>query len=86
MTSGGMSNALERLETDGLLKRLPDPHDRRGVLVTLTAKGHDFIAEAQPHIVAIQRQVVQVFDDAEMQVLNGLLRKLLISLEEQSTL
>ena len=85
MTSGGMSNALERLERDGLLARLPDPNDRRGVVVTLTPKGHDFIAEVQPQIVNMQREVVQEIDEAEMKILNDILRKLLVSIEEQVT-
>lgn len=83
MTSGGVSNALDQLERDGYVERLRDPRDRRGVLVTLTTAGHDLISKAQPQVVAIQQDVVRVLDDPEMQALNDILRKLLLSLEEQ---
>ena len=39
VTSGTMTNRVDRLTTRGLVERLPDPHDRRGVLVRLTAEG-----------------------------------------------
>ena len=83
MTSGGTSNALEHLEQEGLVTREPDPNDRRGVLVTLTAEGHRFISDVQPEIAAIQHSVVEVLDESEMQLLDSLLRKLLLSLEER---
>jgi len=85
MTSGGMSNALEWLEEAGYVERQPDPKDRRGVLVTLTLKGREFIAEVQPQIAATQHDVVQALDKEELHVLNDLLRKLLISVEQQVT-
>ena len=39
LSSGAMTNRLDRLEKAGLVKRLPDPDDRRGVLVELTKSG-----------------------------------------------
>ena len=39
LSSGAMTNRLDRLEKAGLVKRLPDPDDRRGVLVELTNAG-----------------------------------------------
>src|SRR5512144_1590153 len=36
VTSGTMTNRVDRLAARGLVERLPDPHDRRGVLVRLT--------------------------------------------------
>lgn len=86
MSSGGMSNALERLERDGFVERRPDPKDRRGVLVTLMPKGYDLINKVQPQVAAIQHEVVQVLEDNEMKTLNDILRKLLVSLEDQVAL
>ena len=39
VTSGTMTNRVDRLAARGLVERLPDPDDRRGVLVRLTAQG-----------------------------------------------
>src|SRR2546430_16719183 len=40
LSSGAMTNRLDRMENAGLVKRVPDPDDRRGVLVELTKEGH----------------------------------------------
>ena len=39
VTSGTMTNRVDRLTARGLVERMPDPRDRRGVLVRLTADG-----------------------------------------------
>src|SRR4051794_5720654 len=39
LSSGAMTNRLDRMERDGLVRRLPDPNDRRGVRVELTDEG-----------------------------------------------
>ena len=39
ITTGAMTSRLDRLERAGLIRRLPDPDDRRGVLVCLTSQG-----------------------------------------------
>ena len=36
LTSSGTTKRLDRLETAGLIVRLPDPQDRRGLLIELT--------------------------------------------------
>ena len=41
LTSGAMTNRLDRLEAEELIRRLPDPDDRRGVIVELTPKGRE---------------------------------------------
>jgi len=46
LSSGGMTNRLDRLEHAGWIARDDDPTDRRGVLVTLTAKGRRLIDAA----------------------------------------
>ena len=46
LSSGAMTNRLDRLEKSGLVKRLPDPDDRRGVLVELTKAGEKKWVEA----------------------------------------
>ena len=39
LSSGAMTNRIDRVEALGLVKRLPDPNDRRGTIVRLTPKG-----------------------------------------------
>ena len=46
LTSGGMTSRLDRLEEAGWIARKPDPTDRRGVVVILTAKGRKLIDAA----------------------------------------
>lgn len=45
-TTGGMTKLLDRLQRRGLVRRVPDPSDRRGVLVELTDDGHELSAKA----------------------------------------
>ena len=46
LSSGGMTSRLDKLEATGLIDRKPDPSDRRGVVVSLTAKGRKVIDAA----------------------------------------
>ncbi|MEE4292413.1 MAG: MarR family transcriptional regulator [Xanthomonadales bacterium] len=46
LTSGAMTNRIDRLEAEGLVRRLADPDDRRRVLVRLTRRGLDLIESA----------------------------------------
>lgn len=41
-----VTNAVDRLEADGLVRRLPHPHDRRALLVEITEPGREVAAAA----------------------------------------
>ncbi len=56
LTTGGMTGRLDKLERAGLLRRSPDPHDRRGLRVTLTEKGLELIDEAVGAGLAVQSE------------------------------
>jgi DNA-binding MarR family transcriptional regulator len=45
-TTGSMTKLVDRLERDGLVERVPDSTDRRGVLVQITQKGESTASEA----------------------------------------
>ncbi|MFK4146414.1 MarR family winged helix-turn-helix transcriptional regulator [Streptomyces sp. NPDC004065] len=77
LTTGGMTGRLDKLERAGLLRRSPDPHDRRGLQVTLTEKGLRLIDEAVGAGLAVQTEALSALDAEEAGQLAGLLRKLL---------
>jgi DNA-binding MarR family transcriptional regulator len=77
LTTGGMTGRLDKLERAGLLRRSPDPHDRRGLQVTLTEKGLDLIDQAVGAGLAAQTAALSALDDAQAGQLADLLRALL---------
>jgi len=46
LSSGAMTNRIDRLETRSLVEREPDPEDRRGVIVRLTTAGRKLVDDA----------------------------------------
>ncbi|MFF3661999.1 MarR family transcriptional regulator [Streptomyces olivochromogenes] len=78
LTTGGMTGRLDKLERAGLLRRSPDPHDRRGLQVTLTDKGLRLIDEAVGAGLAVQTEALAHLDEERAGQLAALLRELLI--------
>jgi DNA-binding MarR family transcriptional regulator len=79
LSSGAMTNRLDGLEGMGLIRRLPDPNDRRGRLVELTAKGRDLVDKAVVEHLANEERMLSGLSAAERTKLADLLRKLLLS-------
>ncbi|MCL8017956.1 MarR family winged helix-turn-helix transcriptional regulator [Streptomyces sp. AS02] len=82
LTTGGMTGRLDKLERAGLLRRSPDPHDRRGLHVTLTEKGLALIDEAVGAGVAVQTEALSALTDEQADQLADLLRELLAGTPE----
>jgi DNA-binding MarR family transcriptional regulator len=80
ISSGGMTNRLDRLERAGLVERRPDPSDRRGKLIALTDAGKRVIDETIGRHVANEERLLSVLTAAEQEKLNSLLRKLIAGL------
>ena len=80
VTSGTMTNRLDRLEARGLVRRLPDPDDRRGLLVELTDEGRELADRAVAVHVAREEQLMSGLTRRERDQLSRLGRKLLASL------
>jgi DNA-binding MarR family transcriptional regulator len=83
LSSGAMTNRLDRMEAAGLVRRVPDPRDRRGVLVEMTATGKRQIDASVTEQAAKECDVLCALSAKELTQLNGLLRKVLCSLEAQ---
>lgn len=81
VTSGTMTNRIDRLEERGLVSRLPDPEDRRGVLVRLTERGRAQVDGALASLLEHERSLLAALDDADQRMLADLLRRLSLSFE-----
>jgi DNA-binding MarR family transcriptional regulator len=81
-SSGWMTNRLHELDRAGLIKRVSDPDDRRGVLVRLTRRGIALVDEVAPLHMQNERALLDPLSRSERKQLADLLRALLVSLEE----
>ncbi|MFI0719916.1 MarR family winged helix-turn-helix transcriptional regulator [Streptomyces sp. NPDC021224] len=77
LTTGGMTGRLDKLERAGLLVRSPDPHDRRGLRVTLTDRGVEVVDSALVAGLAVQHDALAALAPEEGAQLAALLRRLL---------
>ncbi len=77
LSSGGMTNRIDRLETAGLIERQKHPTDRRGVLVALTGAGRALIDKLVPLHVANEQRMLAALTAREQTQLGQLLGKLL---------
>ncbi len=81
VTSGTMTNRVDRLVQRGLVGRHPDPTDRRGVLVRLTPDGREAVDAALADLLEDERVLLAPLDDDERATLAALLRRLAGPLE-----
>jgi DNA-binding MarR family transcriptional regulator len=86
VSSGGMTNRLDRLEKAGWIARRPDPADRRGVQVALTAAGRELIDRAVTAHVANEHALLAPLGAEERETLGQLLGKLLVALKDEWTM
>jgi DNA-binding MarR family transcriptional regulator len=81
LSSAGVTSRIDRLERRGLVRRLDDPDDRRGVIVELTDQGLEVVDAAVAAITISDRQLLERLDAPEVAQLEATLRKLLGGLE-----
>ena len=77
VTSGTMTNRIRNLADAGLVRRSPDPLDKRGVLVTLTARGRAAVDAALADLLRSERELLTGLDRGQRRELAALLRILL---------
>lgn len=81
VTSGTMTNRVDRLAAAGLVRRRPDPADKRGVLVRLTDQGAERIDAALASLVRYEESLLAPMPSGERKQLASLLRCLLAPLD-----
>jgi DNA-binding MarR family transcriptional regulator len=84
-TSGSMSLRIDTLEREGLVTRVQDREDRRLVFVTLSPKGSNLLDNVVPEHLANETALIAGLSTAEREQLRSLLRKWLVSLEENES-
>jgi len=77
VSSGTMTNRIDRLAESGLVRRLPDPQDKRGVLVQLTEVGCAVADAALADLLDRERELLGGLDADDREQLSSLLRRLL---------
>jgi DNA-binding MarR family transcriptional regulator len=77
VTSGTMTNRVDRLEARGYVARSADPRDRRGVLVGLTTAGKRAVDGAFEMLILSERELLAELSTAERRELAGLLKRLM---------
>ena len=84
VTSGTMTNRVDRLERSGFVERRPDPGDRRGVLVRLTPAGRDVVDSAMADLIEQEKSLLSELSPTDREQLAGLLRRMLAPLEARA--
>ena len=79
ISSGGLSNIVNRLESKELISRAQDPSDRRGVIVSLTPAGKELALKVVRTHVAIEADLADGLSEQEREQLTALLKKLIMS-------
>ena len=83
LSSGAMTNRVDRLEQKGLIRREQNPEDRRGVLVALTSTGRALIDKLVGERLQEAHERVSVLPSKERSQLEALLTQFLAALQEK---
>jgi DNA-binding MarR family transcriptional regulator len=81
VTSGAMTSRLDRLERAGLVKRAPDPTDRRGVLVALTERGERLAEQSLQAVIAADKAFLDPLSQRQRDSVASALKLLLLRAE-----
>ena len=81
LTSGAMTSRIDRLEKEGLVLRSANADDRRSNRVKLTPRGQQLIDDFLPYHLDLEKQLISVLSKNEQQMLSGLLKKWLLTIE-----
>ena len=82
VSSGTMTNRIDRLVERGLVERRTDPNDGRGILVVMTRRGQERADRAISELLVGEAALLDALSPADQERLAGLLRKLSIDFDE----
>jgi len=82
VTSGTMTNRIDRLESRGLVNRSPDPSDGRSVQVVLTDKGRSTVDAALTDLLRHEQMILSAITPRQREELAQLLRYLTVPFEQ----
>jgi DNA-binding MarR family transcriptional regulator len=74
---GAMTRMIDRLQEKGLIRRTPNPEDRRATNLELTAAGRALYPQLLAAKETVQAQFLRGFSENEVHVLDGLLNRML---------
>jgi DNA-binding MarR family transcriptional regulator len=83
VTTGAITNRIDRLEARGLVARAPVPGDRRKVIVRLTATGLALVDEVVDGHLATERSILDALSERQQAELARLLRTMLLALDDR---
>lgn len=81
-TTGGMTKIVDRLERRGLVERVPDQADRRGVLVALTGEGRELGTKASDAYSVGRDRIIRRFKVADRKAMETALDQLITAFED----
>jgi DNA-binding MarR family transcriptional regulator len=85
VSSGTMTNRIDRLVERRLVERRTDPHDGRGVLVVMTSRGTEAVDDAISELLAGEAELLEGLSKGDQERLAALLRKLSLDFDEQAS-
>ena len=80
-----VTEAIDGLERDGLIRRRPDPEDRRAKLVEITVKGKAAVKRTEPLRKHMIEQTFGVLEPAERSVFDQSIAKISAALHDLPT-
>lgn len=86
VSSGTMTNRIDRMEERGLVRRLTDPNDGRGVLVEMTEQGQTLVDAAMTRLSDAEERMLGGMPRSERERLATLLRRLALSVDRYEQL
>ena len=85
VTSGTMTNRIDRLGFKGLVARLPDPTDGRGILVQLTQAGKSAVDRALDELLSREKSLLATVSKADQEKLANVLRNIVLPFDEETS-